>query len=164
MFPGLSAAHLVRSGGFGDLSRRTGAGLGGRLAVGQTWCSPGGDSGAGYGSQARGVPSDRTYWGTRLLVRVRFTFRCRGRRGSVPSGPGRSPCGSAVCVGGAAGGRHAWCGSAVMPSTVVAVGVVVVPGGRPAGCRVCLGGLLVGGAFGRPIGVGIGGGWRAVAG
>jgi hypothetical protein len=43
------------------LSRRIEAGLGGRLAVGQTWYSPGRDSGAGYGSQARGVPSDRTY-------------------------------------------------------------------------------------------------------
>jgi hypothetical protein len=31
VFPGLNAAHLVRSGGFGGRSRRTGAGLGGRL-------------------------------------------------------------------------------------------------------------------------------------
>jgi hypothetical protein len=86
-----------------------------------------------------------------------FTFRCRGRRGRVPPGHGRSPCGSAVCVGGAAGGRHAWCGSAVMPATVVAVGVVVVPVVWTAGCRVCSGGLPVGGAFGGPVGVEIGG-------
>jgi hypothetical protein len=104
--------------------------------------------GVGYGSQAGGVPSGRTYWRTRFPVRVRFTFRRRGRRGGVPPGHGRPPCGSAVCVGGAAGGRHA---------TAVAVGVVVVPGGWSAGCRVCSGGLPVGGASGGPVGVEIGG-------
>jgi hypothetical protein len=114
-------------------------------------------SGVGYDSQARGVPSGRTYWRTRFPVRVRFTFRRRGRRGLVPPGHGPSPCGSAVCIGGAAGGKHAWCGSAVMPATVVAVGVVVVPGGWSAGCRLCWGGLPVGGASGGPVGVEIGG-------
>jgi hypothetical protein len=47
-----------------------------------------------------------------------------------------------------------------MPATVVAVGVVVVPGGWSAGCRVCSGGLPVlpvGGASGGPVGVEIGG-------
>jgi hypothetical protein len=136
------------------------SGIGGRLAVGQTWYSSGGGSGVSYGSQAGGVPSGRTYWRTRFPVRVRFTFRRRGRRGGVPPGHGRSPCGSAVCVGGAAGERHAWRGSAVMPATVVAVGVVVVPGRWSAGCRVCSGGLPVlpvGGASGGPVGVEIGG-------
>jgi hypothetical protein len=145
--PGLSGAHLVRSGGV------WGAVTAYRSGARRSDKPPGGDSGAGYGSQTRGVPSDRTYWRMRFPVRVRFTFRCRGRRGRVPPGHGRSPCGSAVC----AGGKHAWCGSAVMPSTVVAVGVVVVPGGWSAGCRVCSGGLPVGGAFGRPVGVETGG-------
>jgi hypothetical protein len=53
--------------------------------------------GVGLGSQARGVPSARTYWRTRFPVRVR-----------VPPRHGRSPCGSVVVgVGGAAGRRHA---------------------------------------------------------
>jgi hypothetical protein len=63
-------------------------------------------------------------------VPVRFTFRCWGRRGRVPPGHGRSPCGSAVC------GRS---------------------GGRETRCRVCSGGLPVGGASGGPVGVEIGG-------
>jgi hypothetical protein len=86
-------------------------------------------------------------------VRVRLTFRCRGRRGRVPPGHDRSPCGPAA----GAGGKHAWCGSAVMRSTVVAVGAMVAFGGWSAGCKACPGGMPVGGAFGGPVGVEVGG-------
>jgi hypothetical protein len=44
VFPGLGGAHLVRSGGvWGAVTAyQSGARLGGRLTVGQTWYSPGG--------------------------------------------------------------------------------------------------------------------------